>query len=306
MATPAGAAAAAVATTASSALIMTRTQLGWAIGGWSFFIVENAILSENREFIIHHLSSPGYYALYGTASTAATVGILYGYRTLSLSNLTASAAATTTTTTTTTMIPRTMPPSLPRIGLAIVIQSIGLILAAQAIPSLQIPIGVTADRQIQVRCPFDFARDRAHKEKNINNGDTTTTVVVVGSMDRVSRHCSLWALGLTTLGAAVLQPTLPMTVWMTGPTLVALFGGAHADSRFRRGLGGTLDPEYERMTSHLPFYALIQQGTFSQWWTQDVKPLNAVLAVSVATAWALSRRRLPVATFAHIFSRKST
>jgi uncharacterized membrane protein len=163
---------------------------------------------------------------------------------------------------------------------------------------LQIPIGLTDDRQLQVRCPFDFSRDRAQKE---NNGDT---MVVVGSMDRVSRHCSLWALGLTTLGAAVLQPSLPMTVWMTGPTLVALFGGAHADSRFRRGLGGTLDPEYESRTSHLPFYALIQQGTFYQWWTQDVKPLNAGLAVSVAAAWALSRRRLPVASFAHIFSRK--
>jgi hypothetical protein len=286
MAIPAGAAATAVATASSA--IMTRAQLGWAMGGWSFFIVENAILSENREFIIHYLSSQGYYALYGTASTAATVGILYGYRTLSLSNLSA---------TTTTMLPRTMPPSLPRIGLAIVIQSIGLILAAQAIPSLQIPIGLTNDRQLQVRCPFDFARDRAQKE---NSGEA----VVVGSMDRVSRHGSLWALGLTTLGAAVLQPSLPMTVWMTGPTWVALFGGAHADSRFRRGLGGTLDPEYERRTSHLPFFALIQQGTFYHWWTYDVKPLNAGLAVSVATAWALSRRRLPVASLAHIFSRK--
>lgn len=30
-----------------------------------------------------------------------------------------------------------------------------------------------------------------------------------------------------------------------GPAAVALLGGAHQDSRFRRGLGGTLSPHYE-------------------------------------------------------------
>jgi uncharacterized membrane protein len=265
----------ATAPAAAVSFIMTRSQLGWAAGGWVFFIVENAVLSENRDYIIQNLSSQGYYTLYGTASTAATVGILYGYRTLS--NLSSSS---------TSMIPRTVVPSIPRLGLAIVIQSIGLILASQAIPSLQIPI----DSKLQVRCPFDFARDRQQP-----NG-----------LDRVSRHASLWALGLTTLGASLLQPSWPMSLWMLGPTAVALVGGAHADSRFRRGIGGQFDAEYERQTSNIPFYAMIRQGTMYHWWTEEVKPLNAVVAVSMASAWAVSRRRLPVASLAHIFRKSSS
>jgi hypothetical protein len=272
---------------AAVSFIMTRSQLGWAAGGWAFFIVENAVLSENRDYIIDHLSSQGYYALYGTASTAATVGILYGYRTLS--NVSSSM-------TTTSMIPRTVP-SIPRLGLAIVIQSIGLILASQAIPSLQIPI----DSKFQVRCPFDFARDRQPPPS-----PGTGTSSAAGGLDRVSRHASLWALGLTTLGASLLQPSIPMSLWMLGPTAVALVGGAHADSRFRRGIGGQSDAEYERHTSNIPFYAMIQQGTMYHWWTQEVKPLNAVIAVSMASAWAISRRRLPVASLAHILRKSSS
>ena len=30
-----------------------------------------------------------------------------------------------------------------------------------------------------------------------------------------------------------------------GPALVAWLGGSHTDSRFRRGMGGTLHPEYD-------------------------------------------------------------
>lgn len=261
-----------MATIMASSSIMSRRQLSLALGGWAFFIAENAILSENRSYLIEKISSQGYYALYGTASTAATAGILYGFRQLSLLAKTASATR--------------MPPSIPRIGLAIAIQSTGLILASQAIPSLQIPIAFH-DSQVQVRCPFDFARDRE------NTG-----------MDRVSRHASLWALGLTAAGASLLQSTAAMSLWMTGPTFVALIGGAHADSRFRRGLGGELDPEYEQKTSNIPFYAMIQQGTMSYWLQEEVKPLNAMIAIGMATVWAVSRRNMPVGTISSVF-RKS-
>ena len=33
--------------------------------------------------------------------------------------------------------------------------------------------------------------------------------------------------------------------FLSGPALVAWLGGSHTDSRFRRGMGGTLHPEYE-------------------------------------------------------------
>lgn len=253
--------------------IITRSQYSWALGGWCFFIAENALLSENRSYLIENITSQGYYGVYGAASTAATVSILYGFRKLSLLAKTSN-------------VPRTVP-SIPRIGLAIAISSTGLILASQAIPSLQIPL-TYQDSKIQVRCPFDFARDR----ENIG-------------MDRVSRHSSLWALGLTAAGASLLQSTLAMSLWMTGPALVALIGGAHADSRFRRGIGGQMDPEYERKTSNVPFYAMIQQGTVAHWLQEEVKPLNAMIAIGLATIWAVSRRRVPMATITSIAWKNS-
>ena len=35
------------------------------------------------------------------------------------------------------------------------------------------------------------------------------------------------------------------TFLLSGPAVVAWLGGSHTDSRFRRGMGGTLHPEYE-------------------------------------------------------------
>ena len=57
--------------------------LRWAVGGWSFFIAENLILSENRGRIIEALGDDeretNYHRLYGSFSTAATASILYAY-----------------------------------------------------------------------------------------------------------------------------------------------------------------------------------------------------------------------------------
>ena len=72
---------------ARSLLTPTRRQLSvaaapaeastmrWAVGGWSFFIVENVVLSENRARVIALLGDDEresrYHALYGSLSTAA-------------------------------------------------------------------------------------------------------------------------------------------------------------------------------------------------------------------------------------------
>ena len=57
--------------------------LRWAVGGWSFFIAENLILSENRAHIIEALGDDeketNYHRVYGSLSTAATASILYAY-----------------------------------------------------------------------------------------------------------------------------------------------------------------------------------------------------------------------------------
>ena len=47
--------------------------LRWASGGWSFFIAENLVLSENRTMLIDQLGDDGYHYLYGFFSTAAMV-----------------------------------------------------------------------------------------------------------------------------------------------------------------------------------------------------------------------------------------
>eukprot|EP00429_Kryptoperidinium_foliaceum_P035047 CAMPEP_0176166482 /NCGR_PEP_ID=MMETSP0120_2-20121206/85149_1 /TAXON_ID=160619 /ORGANISM="Kryptoperidinium foliaceum, Strain CCMP 1326" /LENGTH=72 /DNA_ID=CAMNT_0017504031 /DNA_START=12 /DNA_END=227 /DNA_ORIENTATION=+ len=51
----------------------------WAAGGWAFFIAENAILSENRTYLIQELGDDRYHLVYGTLSTIATASIGYSF-----------------------------------------------------------------------------------------------------------------------------------------------------------------------------------------------------------------------------------
>lgn len=241
--------------------MLHQLRLPLALGGWAFFIAENAILSENRGFLMEQLGEEGYYYLYGTCSTAASVGILYGYRRLRQG------------------ANQIQPHGINgfRMLAAGSVMSVGLILASQVAPKMQIPVSISDQGRLVVRCPFDFSKKISEEG-------------AISGLERVSRHSSLWALGLTTAGNAALQPTLPLALWMLGPTAVAVFGGAHTDSRFRRGIGGHLDPLHEAQTSHFPFVSLMQQGKVLQWIQEDLKPLNAALAVSSACLWVYLTR----------------
>jgi uncharacterized membrane protein len=79
--------------------------------------------------------------------------------------------------------------------------------------------------------------------------------------------------------------------------MVALLGGWHHDSRFRRGIGGRYDPLYESQTSNVPLAALLtgRQGpageALRELLARDVKPLNAGLGVAVASAWVYAATR---------------
>jgi len=269
----------------------------WAVGGWLFFIAENAVLSENRTLLIDYLGDDAYHAVYGTCSTAAMASILYSYRKLR-QNAVSTAAVTA------------IPPL--RLATAAATMSLGLILASQAAPKLQVPVEVatsgtdattTASRSVEtinikVRCPFDFTDKHQH-----SSTDTVT------GLDRVSRHPGLWAFGLTCAGNAALQTaSLPLTVWMLGPAAVAWLGGAHTDSRYRRGLGGTLDPQYASLTSNVPFAAMLsgRQGpdALATWMTEEVKPLNALVATAVACLYVASRGRGAAASSKQIVNAK--
>ena len=293
--------ASAATTTAASALskpILSHSSCRWAFAGWTFFIAENAILSENRTWLINELGDDMYHGVYGTLSTIATGSIGYAYYKFGK-----------------TTFPRELllrkngcRPPLSTIGVGWMCLSLGLIMASQAAPKLQIPIAMVSttdddssslgknatvgprpsksnstSTKFQVRCPFDFADKRSDPSSQIPQGT-----------ERISRHPGLWAFGFVGIGQAMLAPTIPQRIWWCGPTAVAWLGGWHTDSRFRRGMGGTLSAEYQSQTSNIPFWAMLsgQQGT-SCWralW-DDIKPLNAGFAIGMSTLWVLRRVR---------------
>ena len=269
----------------------SASPLRWAIGGWAFFIAENAVLSENRDTLRQVLAFGGtadiegdvnYHRLYGTLSTLACTSIAYGYfrRCVAAPPL---------------QWPLHASPPAARLALAFGLQALGIAGLAQQLPKLQVPVAaapasttppttVASDTAMSktwaVRCPFDF------KQPDLGDG--------VHGVERVSRHASLWAFASVCLGAACAVPSLPQAACLAMPTLVALIGGAHTDSRYRRGMGGTLPPEHDTMTSNVPFLAMLTgaqgEGAFSKL-TIEAKALNAACGVGVAALWAL--RRLP-------------
>ena len=113
-------------------------------------------------------------------------------------------------------------------------------------------------------------------------------------VERISRHPGLWSFGLVGLGQAMIMPTVPLQVWWVGPAAVALLGGAHTDSRFRRGMGGSLPPEYECQTSNVPFLATLSGKQGGAAWSTlatELKPLNAGVAILASSLWILRKVR---------------
>jgi hypothetical protein len=277
-----------------------KQQLQWALAGWTFFIAENAILSENRTALINVLSDEGYHILYGTCSTAAMASIGYAY----VYKLSAAAAVAA-------------PTAAATLG-SWMLLSTGLVMASQALPKFQVPVAFASSDEsaagssssssgsnssttdtrtssssswkLQVRCPFDFADTKNNKEGGEQEQNN------IRGLNRISRHAGLWSLASICAASAITSPTWPLTVWWMGPTAVAWLGGNHTDSRFRRGMGGTLPTRVEAQTSNVPFVAVLT-GKQGNTWTalqqlgQELKPLNAVVATGVATIFVLSRGR---------------
>ena len=305
----------------------------YALGGWIFFIAENFVLSENRHLIIEYLNGTTdddeskYRMVYGTFSTIATLSILYGYRQLSNMQQQLGMPLKPLVTGSSTMLVPTM---------AITMISFGLVLVSQAFPKLQIPIEfssssttttppptatvesttVTTSKSnssstgtgfaFKVRCPFDFSDS---KRSSTNDAD------FVRGMDRITRHSGLWSFGFVGLGNAFLQPTLGLSLFMTGPVLVALVGGYHYDSRLQRNMGGSFpSKQYEQQTSNIPFLAMIlgqqKEGNFtnslSTLMTQELKLLNAAVAVMIGTLYVVLNKGRHVSYIGHILSSSSS
>mmetsp|Transcript_1225 Transcript_1225/g.1735 ORF Transcript_1225/g.1735 Transcript_1225/m.1735 type:complete len:316 (-) Transcript_1225:63-1010(-) len=296
-----------------SANMITNPAFRWAAGGWSFFIAENWIISENRSKIINVIGEDNYHYMYGTISTAAMASIGYGY----LYKVKNSGPF---------LWNKGMPIPLTAKLSSFLVQALAFTMVSQTAPKLQIPVeyayspaddgdsdnnnhsyntNTTATEQNskwKVRCPFDFT------DSNSNGNDQ------IRGIERITRHPGLWGFGLWGVGNALLTPSLPTRIWMSMPIMVALIGGAHADSRHKRGLGGTLDPRLEEQTSNIPFLAIItgRQGKhlnmedegkeecdcdspFMQLLTKEFKPLNAFFATGFAALMVVTRSRAAAA-----------
>jgi len=276
-----------------------NTPVKWAVVSWSLFIAENFILSENRTTLISNFGDDNYHYIYGLCSTAAVSSIAYGYQ-YKIKNqgpmLWKSGVA----------VP------LPGKIAAFVFTSIGLGLISQTAPKLQIPVeyrgesltdqerkeemlsqgpmqpSQSSDKnngKWKVRCPFDFTDA---KSQSLEGG------IELKGLDRITRHPGLWSFGLIGMGLSYMTPSVPMRAWLFMPSMVALIGGEHTDSRHRRGMGGNLSAELDEKTSNVPFLAILNgnQGPNALGNLYDeIKGLNALIAVGLAASFVATKGR---------------
>jgi len=249
----------------------------WALGGWTFFLAENLLLSHHRTEIISLFGGDEakYHLLYGSLSTAACASIGYGYVRHARH-----------------APPFLWPAHLPahpvRMMLGFAMQAVGFAGLAQALPELQTPVVGGPDGRaggFVVRCPFNLLDKRG----DAADGEVRGAI-------RVTRHPGFWAFGLSCLGGAATVPSLPQAAWLSMPAVVALIGGAHADYRHRRGLGGSLPPETEAVTSLVPFVAMLSgaQGNVAAAFSalfSEIKASNAAAGVAFAAIRALRLAR---------------
>jgi hypothetical protein len=195
----------------------------WAAGGWTFFVIENAILSENRAWLIDSLGGDdNYHLCYGVCSTIATASIGLAYYKISRK----------TPPIPPQLVRRISPPNTMITASSIgswISMSVGLIMASQVAPTFQIPVSYSSPEsdinavvtgpinendinnnqsggmKFQVRCPFDFADKRFEKS---DDGDFS-----IRGLERISRHPGLWSFGLIGLGQSFLAPTIPLQIW---------------------------------------------------------------------------------------------
>ena len=201
----------------------------YAIGSWSFFILENVVLSENRSTLIKYLNDDEkkYRFLYSVCSTIGTGLIVVAYL----------------------KCRHTLPfreikyPSKINLRLAFLLQSLGFIGLSQQLPKMQNPY-VKVEKNSEnptgkapMRCPFDFTKHEG-----------------IRGVERISRHYGLWSLSFIGLGSALITKSIPQATWFFMPTLMALIGGLHHDSRFKRGIGGKFK---EEVNSGIPFVGLL-------------------------------------------------
>jgi len=299
--------------------LLSSPSFKWAAGGWSFFIVENVVLSENRTFIIDALGEDLYHLLYGSLSTIAmaTVGCGYWFRVRGAGPFVAWWSK--------------------GIGngnrfASFMARATGLGMASQCAPKIQFPFenvlggnsnkleSMDIDRddnsikktdnsnllagptlapstpvyKWKIRCPFDFTDS---SQQNSDGLSSSSPQQQPFGIERVTSHPGLWAFALVSLGAVPLTASLPSRLWFSMPSLVSCIGGAHHDSRQRRGLvsgagSGKLSDGVESATGNIPFVSLLTSGQGGpimamKQLSTEIRGTNLALSVAVAGIYTL-------------------
>jgi prenyl protein peptidase len=267
----------------ASAAAFSHPGVRWIAGGWAAFIAENLVLSHNRDSLVTQFGESRYQQAYSLLSTVSCAAIAFGY----LRHGRAQGPTLWAT------------PRLPLRCGAFALQTAGFLMLSQVFPALQVPFQITGSApaaqaepakpqtipqasgpSVRALCPVDFKFDKTHRSED-----------GIWGMQRVSRHPTLWAFGLTGLGTALGTPFATEFVMFATPLLFAAVGSAHQDYRYRRGSGGLLSPETEAKTSNVPFVAMIQGRQSASSFLLETKGLNAALAVLLGVGLAISRAR---------------
>jgi len=253
------------------------TGVKWIAGGWTAFILENVVMSHNREWIISEFGKDKYHMVYNALSTAACSSILYGYIKHGRGKG-----------------PRMGSHGIPGVVASFVLQGVGFAIISQQAPKLQNPFqlkeetvavveqqstgSVSSSSKLFVRCPMDFRPADVPADG------------IYGTA-RISRHATFWAFGSICYGEAITALFLPEVVMFSFPLIFAAIGTSHQDYRYRRNSGGVLTPEMEAVTSNVPFLAFIAGVQSWEQLFKEIKWTNAGVGLTVASAFALRNIR---------------
>eukprot|EP01061_Rhynchopus_euleeides_P017270 TRINITY_DN28733_c0_g1_i1.p1 TRINITY_DN28733_c0_g1~~TRINITY_DN28733_c0_g1_i1.p1 ORF type:complete len:238 (+),score=72.00 TRINITY_DN28733_c0_g1_i1:170-883(+) len=197
----------------------------WVVGGWTAFFAENIIMSENRTEIIEAIGKEGYFATYSLLSTLSVASIATGYY---------------------RHADKAKRRSFPLRGAGLALRIMGASAVSQSLPALK-NLSASADpaeyEGMKAFCPMDlkWAKNAEGKE--------------VYGFKRITRHPQLWGAAVYGIGAAVGSACPVTAAAALGFTPCALVMGAHIDSRYERGIGGTMSDEVRETTSNIPFVA---------------------------------------------------
>ena len=315
-----------------SKIFLQEKGVKWILSGATFFIAENLILSENREKIISHFSDDIYHNIYNFFSLASTASILFGYfrygyrkgpiiqtpnylQQFGGFSLQFFGFGLLSQSFPSLQIPFTFVPS-SNLSSSSLNNNKNINNNLNKISSDKLNNNINNNnnnnnnnnlnnenklnnnnlinnkeenekttKTIKMRCPIDFGADIPQKGTSSENQ-------ITNNIQRVTRHPSIWGLSLSSLGASITAFNPTSITFFFIPTLIAFSLTFHADSRYRRNIGGYLSPEMDKKTSNIPFWAIIRgEQSFSEF-LKNLKGVNLSLAFTLSSFLAFRRFKI--------------